>query len=97
MDKQRPMPTAPFVLLRRNQQQVEAAVREGSYDAVYLSSRNCFDEIVAFLASTGVFALFEFFRFKRQREGIPDQLTIRVLLTAVLLRCPSISVNGRPI
>lgn len=85
-----PMPTAPFVLLRHNQQQVEAALRKGDYDAVYPSGRNRFDEIVAFLASTGVFNLFKLFRFKRQREGIPDQLTIRVLLTSVLLRCPSI-------
>lgn len=84
------MPTAPFVLLRHNQQRVEAALREGGYDAVYPSGRNCFDEIVAFLASTGVFNLFRLFRFKREREGIPDQLTLRVLLTVVLLRCPSI-------
>ena len=84
------MPTAPFVLLRHNQQQVEAALREGNYDAVFPSGRNHFDEIVAFLVSTGVFDLFKLFRFKREREGIPDELMIRVLLTAVLLRCPSI-------
>lgn len=45
---------------------------------------------MAFLAATGVFRLFELLRFQRQRQGIPDLLTIRVLLTAVLLRCPSI-------
>ncbi len=90
MDRQRPITTAPFVLLPRNQQRVEAALREGSYDAVYPSGRNRFDEIVAFLVSTGVFALFKLFRFQREREGIPDELVLRTLLTAVLLRCPSI-------
>lgn len=80
----------PFHLLRHNQEQVEAAVRDGNYDAVFLSGRNCFDEIVAFLAATGVFSLFQRFRFQRERKGIPDGLKIRVLLTAVLLRCPSI-------
>lgn len=84
------MPAKPFVLLRHNQQRVEAALRDGSYDAVYPSGRNHFDEIVAFLAATGVFHLFGLFRFHRQREGVPDQLVIRALLTAVLLRCASI-------
>ena len=83
-------PTAPFVVLPHNQQRVEDALRQGNYDAVFPSGRNRFDEIVAFLASTGVFGLFQRFRFKREREGIPDQLSIRVLLTAVLLRCSSI-------
>lgn len=85
-----PMPTAPFVLLRRNQQRVEAAVREGEYDAVFLSGCNLFDELVALLLATGVFAVLKLLRFKRQREGIPDELVIRVLLVSILLRCPSI-------
>ncbi len=80
----------PFVLLPHNQQRVEAALRDGDYDAVFPSGRNHFDEIVAFLAATGVFGFFRLFRFNREREGIPDQLVIRALLTAVLLRCASV-------
>ncbi|MBI3946618.1 MAG: hypothetical protein HY321_11910, partial [Armatimonadetes bacterium] len=53
MDRKHPIPTAPFVLLHHNQQQVEAASREGDYDALSPSGRNSFDEIVAFLVSTG--------------------------------------------
>lgn len=85
-----PIGRAPFVLLRRNQEQVEAAVREGAYDAVYLSGHNLFDELVALLKATGVFALFGLLRFKRERQGIPDELMIRVLLVSILLRCPAI-------
>ncbi len=85
-----PKPTAPFVLLRLNQQRVEAALRLGSYDAVYLSGRNHFDEMVAFLQATGVFTALDALRYTRQREGIADDLVVRVLLTSVLLRCPSI-------
>ena len=84
------MPTSPFLLLRLNQQRVEAALRQGDYDAVFLSGRNHFDEIVAFLVSTGVFRALDLLRFQRQREGIPDDLVVRVLLTGVLLRCPAI-------
>lgn len=85
-----PVGRAPLVLLRRNQEQVEAAVREGAYDAVFLSGHNLFDELVALLVATGVFAVFKVLRINRKRPGIPDEMMIRVLLVSILLRCPSI-------
>lgn len=85
-----PMPTQPFVLLQQNQEAVKAAILAGTHDAVWESRRNAFDELIAFLVSTGVFALFPLFKTTRQRDGIPDDLMLRVLLTSVFLRCPSI-------
>jgi hypothetical protein len=84
------MPTAPFVLLRENEQRVRDALCAGKVDAVWESRRNCFDEMVGFLAATGVFDLFGSFSITRERAGIPDDLMLRVLMTSALLRCHSI-------
>lgn len=85
------LPTAPIILLRHNQQRVMDGLRLGRYDAVWESRRNCFDDMVAFMVGTGVFCLFGGLEIIRQRDGIPDDLMLRVLLASTLLRCGPIS------
>lgn len=81
-------------LKRRDQAEVLKALQEGEYDAIATSAQGALDELVTLAIELGVFEVLETIEVEREREGIPDELLLRVLAVLPFVEAIGLSAAG---
>lgn len=81
-------------LKRQDQAEVLEALREGKYEAIATSAQGALDELVTLAIELGVFEVLETIEVERERDGIPDELLLRVLAVLPFVEAIGLSASA---